>query len=93
MPKYLNAGLLYNFAHGFLTTARHATGELYANARRELGARIEVRHEAVAGIGRVRRQLEQPALAAHRLRDQEVLDLEVVQAGRVELVELHVGDR
>ena len=33
-----------------------------------------------------------PALAAHRLGDQEVLDLEIVEAGRVELHELHVRD-
>ena len=36
--------------------------------------------------------LQLPALAAHRLGDQEVLDLEIVEAGRVELHELHVGD-
>ena len=42
-----------------------------------------------------RRAVEQPqhrALAAQRLADQEVLRLRVVQAGRVELVELHVRD-
>src|SRR6185295_11416841 len=35
---------------------------------------------------------ELPALAAHRLGDQEILDVEIVEAGRVELHELHVGD-
>ena len=57
-------------------------------ARRELGARVEIGHEAMAGVG----DLELPALAAHRLGDQEVLDLQIVEAGRVELHELHVGD-
>ena len=57
-------------------------------ARGELGALVVVGHEAVAGD----RVLELPALAAHRLGDQEVLDLEVVEAGRVELHHLHVGD-
>jgi hypothetical protein len=57
-------------------------------ARRELGALVEVRHEAVAGP----RELQVPALAAHRLGDQEVLDLQIVEAGRVELHDLHVGD-
>ena len=33
-----------------------------------------------------------PAFAAHRLGDQEVLDLQIVEAGRVELHEFHVGD-
>ena len=32
-----------------------------------------------------------PALAAHRLGDQEILDLEIVEAGRVELHEFHVA--
>ena len=35
--------------------------------------------------------LEQPAFAAHRLGDQEILDLEIVEAGRVELHEFHVA--
>jgi hypothetical protein len=55
-------------------------------ARRQLRATVEIRHEAVAGT----RQLQLPALPSHRLRDQEVLDLRIVQAGRVELVEFHV---
>ncbi|MNV95733.1 hypothetical protein D3C71_1906590 [compost metagenome] len=56
-------------------------------ARGQLGARVEALHEALA-VG----QLEQAAFAAHRLGDQEVLRLRVVQAGRVELVELQVAD-
>jgi hypothetical protein len=49
---------------------------------------VIVRHEAVPGAG-----VEQvPAFAAHRLGDQEVLDVEVVEAGRVELHHFHVGD-
>ena len=57
-------------------------------ARRELGALVEIGHEAVAGFG----DLQLPALAPDRLGDQEVLDLQMVEAGRVELHELHVGD-
>ena len=57
-------------------------------ARRELGALVVIGHEAMAGDG----VLQDPALAAYRLGDQEVLDLEIVEAGRVELHELHVGD-
>ena len=57
-------------------------------ARRKFRALVEAGHEAFAGG----RKLQEPALAAHRLGDQEVLDLQVVEAGRVELVELHVGD-
>jgi hypothetical protein len=40
-------------------------------ARRELGARVDIGHEAVA----IAREQKVPALAAHRLGDQEVLDL------------------
>ena len=57
-------------------------------ARRELGALVVARHEALA-VG----QLEQPAFAAHRLGDQERLGVRVVEAGRVELDEFHVRDR
>ena len=56
-------------------------------ARREFGARIVFRHEARA-VG----QLQQAAFAAHGLGDQEGLGLRVVEAGRVELDEFHVGD-
>ena len=57
-------------------------------ARGQLGPLVELGHEAVAGLG----NLELPALAAHRLGDQEVLDLQIVEAGRVELHEFHVGN-
>ena len=57
-------------------------------ARRKLGALVVIGHEAVAGLG----VGEDPALAAHRLGDQEILDLEIVEAGRVELHEFHVAD-
>ena len=56
-------------------------------ARCELLARIVLGHEAGA-VG----QLQQPALAADGLGNQEGLGLRVVQAGRVELDELHVAD-
>ena len=58
-------------------------------ARRQFHPRwVIFRHEALAGGG-----VDQlPALAAHRLGDQEVLDLEIVQAGRVELHHFHIGD-
>ncbi len=54
---------------------------------RELGALVEARHEPAAV-----RQEQTPALAAHRLGDQERLDVRVVEARRVELHELHVRD-
>src|SRR3546814_6469820 len=38
------------------------------------------------------RVLQYAALAAHRLGDQEILDLQIIEAGRVELHHLHVGD-
>ena len=57
-------------------------------ARGELGARVVLRHEALA-VG----QLQQPALAAHRLGDEEALGVRVVEAGGVELDELHVRHR
>jgi hypothetical protein len=59
-------------------------------ARRELGALVEPLHEALPAAFDSGRELQLPALAAHRLGDQEVLDLEVVEAGRVELHELHI---
>ena len=44
--------------------------------------------KAVAGFG-----VEQPpSFAAHRFGDEEVLDLQIVKAGGVELHHLHVGD-
>ena len=55
-------------------------------ARRQFGARVVLRHEARA-VG----QSQDAALAAHRFGDQEGLGVRVVQAGRVELDELHVG--
>ena len=61
-------------------------------ARRELGALVELRHESLATAFDAGRELELAALAAHRLGDQEILDLQIVEAGRMELHELHVGD-
>src|SRR5438270_7074438 len=58
-------------------------------ARRELAALVELGHEPLAAALDPRRQLELPAFAANSLRDQEVLDLEVVEAGGVELRHLH----
>src|SRR3546814_15793824 len=55
-------------------------------ARRKLSPRIEIGHEATA-IGR---PLQNRTFAAHRLGDEEVLDLGVIETGRVKLVELHV---
>ncbi len=57
-------------------------------ARGQFGALVIVGHEAVPGFG----MLEDSALAAHRLGDQEILDLQMVQARRVELHEFHVAD-
>ena len=57
-------------------------------ARGELGALVVARHEALAV-----RQLEDPALAAHRLGNEEGLGVRVEEAGRVELDELHVRHR
>jgi hypothetical protein len=52
---------------------------------RQFGAAVVVRHEA-----RAVRQAQQAAFAAQGLGDQEGLGVRVVQAGRVELDELHV---
>jgi hypothetical protein len=57
-------------------------------ARRKLGARVVARHEALAV-----RQPQDPALAAHRFRDQEGLGVRVEKAGGMELDELEVRDR
>ena len=54
---------------------------------RQFATRVEARHETLA-IG----QAEQGAFAAQCLGDEETLGLRVVQAGRVELVELQVAD-
>ena len=60
-------------------------------ARRQFGALVVGRHEALADpVGP--RQVQGRALAAQRLGDQEAALLRVVQAGRVELDELHVAD-
>ena len=56
-------------------------------ARRQLQARVVVGHEARA-VG----EREVGALAAQRLADEEGALLRVVEAGRVELDELHVPD-
>ena len=53
----------------------------------QLGTLVEARHEA-----RAIRQFQQGAFTAHGFGDQVGLGLGVVQAGRVELIELHVGD-
>ena len=55
-------------------------------ARGEFLPLVKVWHEAFAG----RRQLKMPALPAHRFGNQEVLDLKIVEASRVELHEFHV---
>src|SRR3546814_5545703 len=57
-------------------------------ARCQFGARIVIGHVAMPGD----RVLQYAALAAHRLGDQEILDLQIIEAGRVELHHLHVGD-
>ena len=54
-------------------------------ARRKFGARVVLRHEAGA-VG----QQQQAAFSAHGLADQKGFGVRVVQAGRVELDELHV---
>src|SRR3954468_13026598 len=61
-------------------------------ARREFGALVELGHESLAGALYAGWKLQLSTLAAHRFGDQEVLDLQIVEAGRVELHELHVGD-
>ena len=56
-------------------------------ARREVLHVVVARHERCAVA-----QAQDAALAAHRLRDQERLRGRVIEAGRVELEELHVRD-
>src|SRR3546814_18801320 len=59
-------------------------------ARREFGARIETRHEAIAG-GAVRiDQAQYRAFTAQRFGDQEIARLAMEQRGRMELHEFHV---
>ena len=57
-------------------------------ARSQLAALVVAGHEALA-VG----QLEQPAFSAHGFRDEETLGMRVVEAGGMELDELHVGHR
>ena len=54
---------------------------------RQFRSGVELRHEAAAVV-----QGQHAALAAHRLGNQEGLGLRMVQAGGMELNELHVGD-
>ena len=56
-------------------------------ARSQFAAFVETLHEAAA-IG----EQQPPAFAAHGFRNQERPRLRMVEAGGVELVELHVGD-
>jgi len=63
-------------------------------ARRQFGPAVVQQHEALAGCGAGRGRQQQPAaFAAHRLADQKALGMRVVQAGRMELDEFHVGHR
>ena len=50
--------------------------------------RVVIRHKAVARLW----VQQMPALAAHRLCDEEVFDLQIIKAGRVELHHLHIGN-
>ena len=64
-------------------------------ARGELAARVVFEHEAVARRHRLagfRRNAQDAPFAAQRLADQEGLHLRVIQAGRMELHELHIRD-
>ncbi len=55
-------------------------------ARRKFAALVIVGHEPVTGLG-----VDQyPAFAAHCFGDEEILDRQIVQAGRMELHEFHV---
>jgi hypothetical protein len=60
-------------------------------ARGQFLARVEAGHEPLA-LARIAGDLQVSAFAAHRLGDQEVLDVAVIEAGRVELHEFHVRD-
>ena len=71
------------FLHLEVDGARHHV------ARGEFGARIVVGHETVTT--QPGRQFELAAFAAHGFGDEEALDVRVVQAGGVELDELHVA--
>ena len=55
-------------------------------ARGQFFARVETWHEAFARG----RDFKVPALTAHGLGNQEILDFEIVETGRVELHEFHV---
>jgi len=66
-----------------INRARHdiTRGELHALS-------VIILHETLARL----RVVKPPAFAAHSLGDEEVFDFEIVEAGRVELHHLHVGD-
>jgi hypothetical protein len=57
-------------------------------ARREVGERVQAGHDRHVVL-----RAQDRALAAHRLADQERFGLRMVQAGRMELDELHVRER
>ena len=75
--------------HAVLTGALHLVVDGAGDdvSGRELAELMEAVHEALAVF-----QREHTAFAAHRFRDQKRLGVGVEQAGRVELVELHVAD-
>ena len=55
--------------------------------------RVKAVHITIAGfVTRVIRQFQMPAFAAHRFGDQEIFDLEIIEAGRMELHHLHIRD-
>src|SRR3546814_14110636 len=54
-------------------------------ARREFGARVIIGHVAAAGNG----VLEDSPFAAHRLGDQEIIDVEMIEAGRGKMPHFH----
>ena len=50
--------------------------------------RIVISHIAIAGFG----MQQMPALATHSLSDEEILDLKIIEASRVELHHFHIGN-
>jgi hypothetical protein len=61
-------------------------------ARCKFGALVEPLHEPRSASFDTGRELQLASLATHCFGDQEVLELQTVQAGRMELHEFHVGN-
>ncbi len=67
-------------------------GACHDVTRGEFRARVETRHEAFAATRHAGGEFQMTPFAAHRFSDQEILDLQIIEAGGVKLVHLHIGN-